>query len=86
MNTIALDNKTYNNVEWYARQNNISVTEAAISVLNSFLDKIRPKEHSKDKFYISPEVKALEVGFQCPNDLSDDYKKEKADVLTEKYL
>ena len=44
MNTIALDNKTYN----------------------------------KDKFYISLEVKALEVGFQCPNDLSDDYKKEKA--------
>ena len=30
MNTIALDNKTYSNVELYARQNNISVTEAVI--------------------------------------------------------
>ena len=59
MNTIALDNKTYSNVEWYARQNNISVTEAVISVLNSFLDKIKTKEHPKNKFYISPEVKAL---------------------------
>ena len=44
MNTIALDNKTYSNVEWYARQNNISVTEAVISVLNAFLDKIKSKE------------------------------------------
>ena len=86
MNTIALDNKTYNNIEWYARQKNISVTEAAISVLNSFLDKIKPKEHQKDKFYIAPEVKALEVGFQCPNELSDDYKKEMGEILTEKYL
>lgn len=86
MNTIALDNKTYNNIEWYARQKNISVTEAAISVLNSFLDRIKPKEHQKDKFYIAPEVKALEVGFQCPNELSDDYKKEKGEILTEKYL
>ena len=71
MNTIALDNKTYSNVEWYARQNNISVTEAVISVLNSFLDKIKTKEHPKNKFYISPEVKALEVGFKCPEGLSE---------------
>lgn len=33
------------------------------------------KTYYEGKFYISPEVKALEVGFQCPNDLSDDYKK-----------
>lgn len=86
MNTIALDNKTYSNVEWYARQNNISVTEAVISVLNSFLDKIKTKEHPKNKFYISPEVKALEVGFKCPEGLSEDYKEEKADALMEKFL
>ena len=33
------------------------------------------KTYYEGKFYISPEVKALEIGFQCPNDLSDDYKK-----------
>ena len=32
------------------------------------------KTYYEGKFYISPEVKALEVGVQCPNDLSDDYK------------
>ena len=44
------------------------------------------KTYYEGKFYISPEVKALEVGFQCPNDLSDDYKNEFHESLKNKYL
>ena len=41
---------------------------------------------SRSKYYINPKVKALEMGFKCPDDLSFDYKKEQAEILEEKYL
>ena len=37
-------------------------------------------------YRINPKVKALEMGFQCPDDLSLDYKKELAEIFEEKYL
>ena len=76
MNTITIDNNTYNSIVRYAQQNNISVSEAVVTGLNSFLEKFKEKVSTKEKYYISPEVKALEVGFECPQDLSDDYRKE----------
>ncbi len=76
MNTITIDNNTYNSIVRYAQQNNISVSEAVVTGLNSFLEKFKEKVSTKEKYYISPEVKALEVGFNCPQDLSDDYRKE----------
>ena len=75
MNTITIDSNTYNSIVQYAQLNNISVTEAVVTGLNSFLEKFKEKVTVKDKYYISPEVKALEVGFKCPQDLSDDYKR-----------
>lgn len=41
---------------------------------------------SRPKYYISPKVKALEMGFKNPDDLSFDYKKEQTEILEEKYL
>ena len=76
MNTITIDNNTYNSIVRYAQLNNISVSEAVVTGLNSFLEKFKEKVSTKEKYYISPEVKALEVGFECPQDLSDDYRKE----------
>ncbi len=86
MNTITIDNNTYNGIEQYAKQNNMSVTEAVATVLNTFLGKFKPKRsQTKSPYYISPEVKALEVGFKCPTDLSEDYSKELSH-LENKYL
>lgn len=86
MNTITIDNNTYNNIVRYAQLNNISVSEAVVTGLNAFLEKFKEKVSTKEKYYISTEVKALEVGFVCPQDLSEDYKKEYHDSLTNKYL
>ena len=76
MNTITIDNNTHNSIVRYAQQNNISVSEAVVTGLNSFLEKFKEKVSTKERYYISPEVKALEVGFECPQDLSEDYRKE----------
>jgi hypothetical protein len=64
---------------------NISVSEAVVTGLNSFLEKFKDKVSTKEKYYISPEVKALEVVFECPQDLSEDYRKEYHDSLKSKY-
>lgn len=48
--------------------------------------KSQTKVQNSHKYYISPEVRALEHGFKCPDDISDDYKKEWHDHLAEKYL
>ena len=66
MNTITIDSNTYNSIVQYAKLNKISVTEAVVTGLNSFQEKF--KEKVTVKYYISPEVKALEVGFKCPQD------------------
>lgn len=87
MNTITIDSKTYDRIALYAKQNSISVTEAVVAGLNSFLEKFKTKQSpSQQQYYISPEVKALEVGFKCPSDLSDDYKNDYKSLLSEKFL
>ena len=87
MNTVTIDSSTYNSIALYAKQNNISVSEAVVAGLNSFLEKFKAKHApSQPQYYISPEVKALEVGFKCPSDLSDDYKNDYKSLLSEKFL
>lgn len=88
MATIYLDNSTYNDAVLYAQLHNISVSDAIKAGMKSLLGclKTKSKSISKDGYYISPKVKALETGFICPDNLSRDYKDELSDTLTNKYL
>lgn len=88
MATIILDNSTYNDAALYAKLHNISIADALKTGMKFLMEnfKMQAKTASKEKYYISPKVKALETGFKCPKDLSFDYKKELSDALMEKYL
>ncbi len=88
MTTITLDNATYNDAMLYAKLNNISIADALKAGMKFLMEnsKIQAEEVSDVKYYISPKVKALEVGYKCPKYLSLDYKKELSDVLIKKYL
>ncbi len=88
MNTITLDNATYNAISLYAKQKGISIAEALKAGARLLLDnfKVESKITTERQYYISPKVKALETGFKCPEGLSTDYKDELQDALTEKYL
>lgn len=88
MTAIVLDNSTYNDAALYAKLHNISIADALKAGMKFLMDNLRmqAKAASNEKYYISPQVKALETGFKCPKDLSLDYKKELSDALIEKYL
>ncbi len=84
MNTITLDNGTYNAIAHYAKLNGISIADALKVSVRALLENFNAD--TKNAYYISPKVKALETGFKCPKGLSHDYKVEMSDALTEKYL
>lgn len=84
MNTVVIDNKTYNAIAAYAKHNNVSISEAVSAGMRVFLQNF--KAPAKPHYYISSAVKALETDFRCPDDLSSDYKKEIAEAIVEKYL
>ncbi len=86
MNTITLDNKTYDAVVAYAKTNNVTVAEVVKAGMNLLKTQFGKKEISSRQYYISPEVKALEAGLKCSEDLSNDYKKEMKEELSGKYL
>ena len=89
MNTITVDSKIYRIAEMYATMHHISVEAVFEKSVNLFLKKfsLKHEEASRaSKYYISSKVKALEMGFKCPEDLSVDYKEESHDALAEKYL
>ena len=92
MNTISIRTEIYNNAVVYARNHNVSVDTLVerfiISLLkestsDATLDNVASK---KVRYKISPKVKALEMGFVCPDTLSVDYKKEIKEDKTEKGL
>ena len=88
MNTITLDNSTYKDISLYAKHKGISVADALKAGARLLLDnfKAESKIATEGQYYISPKVKALEMGFKCPEGLSTDYKEELKDTLTGKYL
>lgn len=88
MATIYLDNHTYNDAVLYAKLHNISVSDAIKAGMKALFGsfKTNPRSISKNDYYISPKVKALETGFVCPANLSEDYKDEVSDALMDKYL
>ena len=82
MNTISIRPEIYNNAVVYARNHNVSVDTLVerfiISLLNESTSDVTPQtlDSKKVRYKISPKVKALEMGFVCPDTLSVDYKEE----------
>ena len=82
MNTISIRPEIYNNAVVYARNHNVSVDTLVerfiISLLNKSTSDIASDTLASNKviYKISPKVKALEMGFVCPDTLSVDYKEE----------
>ncbi|MGN0226094.1 MAG: DUF6364 family protein [Prevotella sp.] len=84
MHTITIDSNTYKAAEAYARKRNVSI-EALVEHL---LGKVvaMPVRKEERKYYISPKIESLRVGFKCPEGCSFDYKSELRDVLADRYL
>ena len=82
MNTISVRPEIYNNAVVYARNHNVSVDTLVerfiISLLNKSTSDVASDTLASKKviYKISPKVKALEMGFVCPDTLSVDYKEE----------
>ena len=82
MNTISINQHIYNDAVIYARKHNMTVSTLVenffISLLNNNASNtVEEASSSKEvKYRISPRVKALEMGYICPENLSIDYKEE----------
>lgn len=82
MNTISISQDLYDDAVIYARNHNVSVDTLVERFFISLLHKTTSDSASealaskKVRYKISPKVKALEMGFVCPDTLSIDYKKE----------
>ena len=92
MNTISINSDLYNDAEKYARKHNVSVDTLVERFFISLLGhEVSHEEEpatskAKVKYKISPRVKALEMGFECPDNLSIDYKKEIREARMRKVL
>ena len=93
MNTITIDNNLYNDAVVYARKHNMSVDSLVENYIISLLGDSKSSYSYTDmitsrnvKYKISPRVKALEMEFVCPENLSEDYKKEIKEGRTKKGL
>lgn len=82
MNTISINQNLYNDAVVYARRHNVSVDTLVeqffISLLRNDTSEHleEPVSSKKVKYRISPQIKALEMGYVCPDNLSIDYKEE----------
>lgn len=82
MNTISIRPEIYNHAVVYARNHNVSIDTLVERFIISLLDESTSDVTSKTvaskkvRYKISPKVKALEMGFVCPDTLSVDYKEE----------
>ena len=83
MNTIRINQVLYNDAVVYARKHNMSVDSLVENYIISLLGDSKSSYSYSDmttsrdvKYKLSPRVKALEMEFVCPDNLSEDYKKE----------
>ena len=82
MSTISINQNIYNDAVIYARKHNVSIDTLVerffISLLSNDISKQKEDKLSSSnvKYKISPRVKALEMGYICPENLSIDYKEE----------
>lgn len=84
--TIAIEDKGMMNVIWKVLTSIKGVSVLSTSEKDEKLSQTQTASSSRQGFYISPRIKALETGFSLPADFSDDYKKELADVREKRYL
>lgn len=84
MHTITIDSDTYKAAEAYARKKNVSIDALVEYLLGKVVSL--PEREEKRKYYISPKIDSLRVGFKCPEGSSFDYKSELRDRLADRYL
>lgn len=90
MSTITIDQKLYNDALNYARKHNVSIDSLVERFFKSLLGKSSSEADSTMtlskpiRYKISPKVKALEMGYECPVDISLDYKQEILDGKLQK--
>lgn len=84
MNTITIDTDTYKAAEAYAKSRNVSIDAFVERLLVRIVSRSERKK--KRKYYISPKIESLRVGFKCPEGSSFDYKSELRDMLIDRYL
>ena len=83
MNTITIDPLKYRKAEAYAQKRNISIE----TLVENYFDQLdNERAVRKRKYYISPKIEAMRVGFKCPENSTFDYKSEIRDILADKYL
>lgn len=84
MNTITIDPQKYMKAEAYAKRHNISIR----TLVENYFDQLDKsgRETGKRKYYISPKIESMRVGFKCPENSTFNYKSELRDILTDKYL
>lgn len=84
MNTITIDPLKYMKAEAYAKKRNISIK----ALVENFFDQQDDSgaKMEERKYYISPKIASMRVGFKCPENSSFDYKSELRDVLTDRKI
>lgn len=84
MNTITVDPLKYMKAEAYAKKRNISIK----ALVENYFDQLDDsgRKIGKRRYYISPKIESMRVGFKCPENSTFDYKSELRDILTDRYL
>lgn len=69
-----------------ALKNKLNASDAPLDSTKSTAIVSKLDSAKSHKYYISPEVRALEFGDKYSKGLSDDYKKEIGDIRAKRYL
>lgn len=86
MNTITIDSNLYNRASAYALKHKTSVRKLVEHYISALPDASTISEVQQKEYYISPQIKALSMGFQIPDDdVSLDYKKEIGEMRMSRY-
>jgi len=78
--TLNIDENTIISAKEYAKKSGTSISKLVENYLNSLTSK---RKNKKDEIEITPLVKSLSGVIRLPQDF--DYKKEIAEIFTEKY-
>lgn len=86
-NTITIDAGIYEGAAAYAQTRNKSLDEMIDDYVRSLASFATTRRRTKRGAYdISPTIRAMAEGVECPEGLSLDYKKEMHDILAARYL